>query len=224
MAWFSIQAIKRIFFAVVCIYLILSLWHSDSFLLFVLKPAIVGTLIWWVIGIKPPEQRLVLALSFSLLGDILLMFAADQFSLFLGGLIAFLITHVIYIAIFLGNVRLSDFMPTIWVPSLILLLAFAGLMLSILLPVLGKLALPVILYMIVIIAMAFFAINRLKQVSRRSYAFVVIGALLFVASDSILALNKFHTEINHSGFYVMLTYSLAQFCLVNGVTEHHNGS
>ncbi|MCB0667922.1 MAG: lysoplasmalogenase [Saprospiraceae bacterium] len=224
MAWISIPGIKRIFFTVVCTYLILSLCCSGSFLLFILKPAIVGTLIWWVIGVKPPEQRLVFALSFSLLGDTLLMFAADQFSLFLGGLVAFLITHLIYIAIFLRNVRFSDFMTAVWIPSLILLIAFAGLMLSILLPVLGELALPVILYMIVIISMAFFAINRIKQVSRRSYIFVVIGALLFVASDSILALNKFHSEINHSGFYVMLTYSFAQFCLVTGLTEPQDGS
>jgi len=49
---------------------------------------------------------------------------------------------------------------------------------------------------------------------------VLAGAWLFMASDSILAFNKFHTAIEYSGPLIMTTYILAQFLIVEGARRH----
>ncbi len=45
----------------------------------------------------------------------------------------------------------------------------------------------------------------------------VIGALFFIISDSLIAINAFHHDISHHEFYIMPTYYLAIFLLALGV-------
>lgn len=47
--------------------------------------------------------------------------------------------------------------------------------------------------------------------------YLIIGALLFVLSDSILAINIFYKQSILGGMAVMLTYVIAQFLLVEGM-------
>ena len=42
------------------------------------------------------------------------------------------------------------------------------------------------------------------------------GALLFVISDSVLAINKFYQPFEVAGVIIMLTYGLAQLFIVEG--------
>jgi uncharacterized membrane protein YhhN len=65
--------------------------------------------------------------------------------------------------------------------------------------------------------MAYFAMIRKK--SNATYVPVLLGSLLFIASDSLLALNEFTDYINHAGLGVMTTYIAAQFLIVTGITE-----
>jgi uncharacterized membrane protein YhhN len=58
--------------------------------------------------------------------------------------------------------------------------------------------------------------NRYGKVSAPSYVWILMGAVLFVASDSILAINKFHHSIEYSRYLIMLTYMLAQYSIVRG--------
>jgi uncharacterized membrane protein YhhN len=51
---------------------------------------------------------------------------------------------------------------------------------------------------------------------------LMIGAALFVASDSILALNKFKKHFDLAGIYIMATYILAQFFIVVGSIRYRN--
>lgn len=48
---------------------------------------------------------------------------------------------------------------------------------------------------------------------------VITGALLFVASDSLLAINKFYQPFNSAGLAIMATYGLAQLFIVIGLTK-----
>jgi len=50
---------------------------------------------------------------------------------------------------------------------------------------------------------------------------VFIGAILFMFSDSILALNKFLQPIPLSSILIMLSYAFAQFCIVIGILKHN---
>ncbi len=48
-----------------------------------------------------------------------------------------------------------------------------------------------------------------------------VGAVLFLASDSLIAIDRFLTDIPHAGVWVMLTYAAAQGCLTLGVVLKH---
>ena len=66
--------------------------------------------------------------------------------------------------------------------------------------------------------MAFFGINRLKVLN--GYLYIVYGVILFVISDTVLAINNFADGFWQGGFVVMLTYILAQYFIVEGYAKH----
>jgi uncharacterized membrane protein YhhN len=49
---------------------------------------------------------------------------------------------------------------------------------------------------------------------------MVLGALLFVISDSLLAINKFYQDIPLAGVLIMLTYGLAQLFIMEGAISY----
>lgn len=75
---------------------------------------------------------------------------------------------------------------------------------------------PVIFYAIVILTMLSGSINRLEKVNRPSYWLVLAGAVLFVISDSLIAVNKFSCHIEYSRIWVMATYISAQYLIIIG--------
>lgn len=81
---------------------------------------------------------------------------------------------------------------------------------------LGNMLIPVFVYMIVILMMAITAFLRQQKVFKKSFILVFIGAILFIISDSILALNKFYMPVRFSSVSIMLTYAVAQFFIVMG--------
>ncbi len=157
----------------------------------------------------------LLALIFSLLGDVLLMFVDVSANFFMSGLLAFLTAHIMYIIVFLKQKKSSKKAPIF----IAILLIFASIIFYILKDGLGDLLIPVIVYMSTILLMAFTAFLRQGSVSKVSFIFVFLGALFFITSDSLLALNKFHEPLSHSGISIMLTYSIAQLFIVLGLKK-----
>ena len=100
-----------------------------------------------------------------------------------------------------------------------ILLAGTGLMV-VLYPVLGNMKIPVMVYSIVLMLMAAYALLRVGRTSRASFVWVFIGALLFMISDSLLAINKFYSAFAFANVAVMMTYINAQFMIVRGVLTH----
>lgn len=155
------------------------------------------------------------AIAFAWAGDILLEFTGRSELFFILGLASFLLAHAAYLAVFImepGKNFLSGKRILILVPVLvygICLLAFLS-------GDLGTLKGPVIIYAVTILAMLAAAINRAGKVTRRSYLFVLSGAVLFVLSDSILAIARFSVHFSLSGASVMITYILAQYFIVAG--------
>lgn len=174
------------------------------------KPLLVPCLVVMVWLDRRAIQRhgtMLAALFFSWLGDVLLMGAGEGF--FMGGLAAFLSAHVCYIWIFSrgGTFRLLRVLPFLMYVALLL----AG-------PLNGKLPedlqIPLYAYVAVITAMGVMA--SLRNTQRPGYELVLIGSILFILSDSFLALNKFSSPLPLAGFWVMFTYALAQFFIVKG--------
>jgi len=159
----------------------------------------------------------VLALFFAWLGDVFLLFSGTKF--FLLGLGGFLIMQGIYSFIFLKE---RDSQPG---KSLItaMMLGFFSIGFNYYLwPFTTEIRVTVIVYSIAIAIMAFAGISRGK--SLHGYNFVFIGVILFVISDTVLAINSFADGIWNGGPIVMLTYILAQFFIVEGYSKHLRSS
>lgn len=193
-----------------------------DWLKYISKPMItVSLLIYFLVSTDRTNRSgmVIFTIILSLAGDVLLM----KNELFVPGLIAFLAAHLFYIFAYrqhqheesqnalMGLQRIRLAFPII--------LAGTGLVV-ILYPVLGELKIPVIIYASVLVLMTIIALFRLGRTTQSSFWLVFFGAILFMISDSILAINKFIQPITIAGFWIMLTYSLAQFLIIRGLLQH----
>jgi uncharacterized membrane protein YhhN len=153
-------------------------------------------------ALHPSYMLLVAAgLVFSLAGDVLLMLPRDRF---VAGLVAFLVAHLLYIRAF----TLEGVRATWWI--VVPLAAYAVVLLRILLPhVAAKLKAPVVVYALVLLAMAWAAVER-DAGGRAGGMYAALGALLFVASDTALAINRFARPFRGADAVVLGTYYAAQ--------------
>jgi alkylglycerol monooxygenase len=153
-------------------------------------------------GIGRFDGLLMLALAFSLAGDVFLMFHGY----FIPGLVSFLVAHLCYIALFKDGAA--------WWPSrraLVVTLGLAAAMYAVLfafLPTVLKVA--VAAYAVVIALMAAQAIGRATVLRNAQSVGVAVGACFFMLSDSLLAINRFAIALPLAQLWVLATYYLAQ--------------
>jgi uncharacterized membrane protein YhhN len=162
---------------------------------------------------------LLIALTFSWLGDIVISFAPQGEWYFIGGLVCFLLAHLSYIKLFWESIRehvQSRGYPT-WAWSMVILFSVA--LLVLLIPKLGALRLPVILYALIISTMCIIAFKGWAHWQIDAGTWIVAGACSFVLSDSLLAINKFHTPLPFASLLIMATYLFAQWALVHGIAH-----
>ncbi len=202
--------------AVSCAYLglIVTQHANGSPLSVVLKVASIGLLVVFASASHLRSKLLILALAFSAAGDLFLeirhLGGFDQLRLFLLGLLAFLIAHVFYVALFVKN-RLASGAARGSVVIAVNLLACAAVTLAILWPGLAEMRGPVLGYSAVLTAVAIAA--QFTRYSRR----VAAGALLFFASDTMLAMDVFGHPFRGARALVWVTYFAAQFLITTGV-------
>ncbi len=157
-------------------------------------------------GSKKREKSLLLtALAFSVAGDVWLMFPG----FFIQGLASFLVAHLFYIALFKRGVS--------WFPSkpvLAVCVVYGVSMYAYLLPHLGAgLQIPVAVYIFFIALMGAQAIGRAVALKTTESKWVAVGSLFFMASDSLLAINKFVSPIPLSQLWILGTYFAAQLLI-----------
>lgn len=87
---------------------------------------------------------------------------------------------------------------------------------------LGGLKVPVFVYTTVLISMNIFALNRFGKVNDKSFQLIMIGAICFALSDSLLALNKFLIPLPLAGVWILATYAAAQYFITQGVLSKSN--
>jgi uncharacterized membrane protein YhhN len=164
------------------------------------------------------KKILITALTFSWIGDVILLFADKGEIYFILGLVAFLVSHVFYIVLFSKQAISKTIKNKISFGAGIgLIVIYFLMMISTLAPKLGSLTVPVVIYAIVISTMLFYALKGSFQWNTIPYQSVLIGAVFFISSDSILAFNKFDQPIPYASFLIMITYLAAQFCIVWGI-------
>lgn len=170
---------------------------------------------------KGLSKWVLAALLFSLFGDFLLMFERNDSIFFLLGLSAFLIAHIFYI-IFFHKVRVKENVKSNpWL--LVLVVIYYAALINLLSPYLADLKIPVLVYGIVISVMFMLAMHMLFIKNKPAGQWMMVGALLFVMSDSILAINKFYQPFEAAGVLIMLTYGMAQFLIVHGAIKYIRG-
>lgn len=175
------------------------------------KPLLMPLLAAWFLSATAAGRRRTLVaagLGWSWLGDLALMPSSPAW--FLTGLGAFLVAQLTYATAFWPDRRASVLArPALALPYLGVLVA----LLAVLWDHLGALRLPVVLYAVVIVAMAVLAtgVNRA----------VAIGAALFVVSDALIALNTLAglLRLPAHGFWVMVTYLAAQALIAEGISR-----
>jgi uncharacterized membrane protein YhhN len=210
----------KIYFFISLIYL-LALLFGYEYLDLYLKPALIPLLGFAVYAYKrfPSRNSLLTALAFSWVGDIVLLFADIAEIYFILALASFLISHLIYCTLFNKQKAVEIRNNIVFrIGCLIILLYVVG-MISFLLPTLGTLKVPVIIYAFVISTMLLFAFNGFLSWSKPGNKYVFYGAVIFIISDSILAINKFYTPIQKGSFFIMVTYLVAQYLIVDGILK-----
>ncbi len=159
-----------------------------------------------VVGLK--GKLLFAALLLSAGGDIALALNEGQY--FTVGLGFFLVAHIVYIVAFSRDFKAQRSR----IPIAVLLAVYAVAIAIIMTDSLEEMTIPVYVYMVVITLMGIFAAFRGPKSK-----LVLYGALSFIVSDSILAINEFMVSVPASDYLVMLTYYLAQFLIIYGFVK-----
>ncbi len=163
-------------------------------------------------GMRRDAELLALGLGFSAAGDVLLDLNPRYFIFGLG---AFLLTHVTYTCLFVRNRAPGVRLEPARLAGVLLVLAGSAMLAAWIVPSVGDLAVPVVFYICAITAMVTAAI--LGRFKRR---WVAAGAILFLISDSLLAIHRFKTPVPLRDYLVWVTYYAGQ-C---GITLGYLGS
>ena len=200
------------------VYIILSAVHiigevyEKITIRYITKPMLMPILLlFYVTATTTIWFGIISALICGCIGDILLMFKKEE--LFTFGLLSFLIGHIAYTATFVSGATITIVGGIAIIPY-ILTIAILYKFLS---PGLEKMKGPVVVYMIVIMTMSYTSLLRALNLMEMMAFIVVIGTILFIVSDGIIAVNKFKREIPHAQVLIMITYLCGQFLIVYGM-------
>jgi uncharacterized membrane protein YhhN len=152
---------------------------------------------WW---------GLVAGLAWSLAGDVLLMLPRDRF---LAGLGCFLVAQVCYLVAFTSDTPFAARRLPFLGWGLVGVAALTAIWPN--LP--AALRIPVVLYAGLLLTMAAQAASRAAYLRTPAALGAALGATFFVASDTLLGLNRFGFAVPHSRLLVLGTYFTAQWLI-----------
>jgi uncharacterized membrane protein YhhN len=200
------------------------------------KPATMLALLWWMwqsTGLGGAMLWFTLGAIFCLAGDVFLMIPRNMF---IFGLVAFLFGHFFYIlglnntpplANLAGLFLLLVLTKPLAIIALILILIYLIWLYRTLAGGLetggnAKLKIPVLIYAIVISLMVYSALMTWYRAGWPTAAAISasLGAVLFYASDSMLAWDRFLKPLSHARLRVMVTYHLGQIGILLGAMLH----
>lgn len=152
------------------------------------------------------KSLMMAAFSFCLLGDILLLFDAY----FVYGLAAFLMGHILFAS---GFIKLKGFyfhpVATVGIFAVGTFLFFW------LRPDLGAFMVPVALYVFVICFMATQGVGLYMRDKSKVFGSIAMAVLLFMLSDTLIAIAKFKAPFAYSSLLILGTYWLSIGLIAN---------
>ncbi len=181
---------------------------AETKMVFKLFPMILIILFALSTRIRSPRYYVLICtgLIFCAIGDYTLQW-------FIIGLISFLIGHIFYIAAFSEG---KEHVPNRVKAILLFYGAFMAAWMCSTLSTQGEtvLAVAVFAYISVILGMGWMSFKT-------GSLYAKIGATFFILSDSILAVNKFITDIPFSHELIMITYYSAQIFISFSITQYY---
>jgi len=175
---------------------------------FAAKPATMIALIGVALTLTPHidarRWAFVVALIFSLVGDVFLMLPRD---FFVQGLSAFLVAHVAYIVgLRIGAAEIRPLVVSA-IPVAVAAALIGGRILRALRDKRPELVVPVSAYIGVLAVMVAAALATGEPLA-------AFGAVFFMASDSLIAWSRFVMPLDWAPVTIMVTYHIAQAMLV----------
>lgn len=146
---------------------------------------------------KKVVQLAVFAFVFSWLGDMFLMFGERGFIFFMSGLVSFLVAQIVYVFLFLRTINLSGKKPFLKKKPYFLIgyIAYGLIVYTVFYNQLDAVhRVAVFVYVVGLLGMSSMALNRFGNGHPISFRYIFIGSLLFVFSDTVLAVNKFRGQ------------------------------
>ena len=204
---------------------LLAIYLDNDTLRFISKSALMPVLATYFLtqtrsGSSGLKTWILLALIFSWIGDLLLLFEEKKSVFFLLGLSSFFVAQVFYI-VFFHNIRMKEYIRGNAL-LLLLVIVYYFILMSIVSPFLGNMKLAVRIYGVVLSFMWMLAMHTLFSKNKKAGWWMTLGAILFVVSDSLLAINKFYSTFNYAPLMIMLTYGLAQLFIAEGAVRYIN--
>lgn len=214
------KKIFLLFFVVITLCDVLASSTGHEQLRWFFKPAVMITLIIFyaihTLVATRFDRLIIAAFTFSFYGDVLLI-RSDKELFFMIGVLMFMLCHVFYIKAFIPlSYSFSSFFKDAikkWWILLILTTVGVAVYWSIYTSLGLVLQIAVGLYILIIVTMSAMAFLRRTYTSIMSYNCGIVGAILFMISDAILALDMFAYSIPYEGAIIMLTYAVAQYFL-----------
>ena len=210
------KVLPLIAFVLFCIIDFLGIYLEKQMMINFAKPMLMITLFWYYYSnTKTVNKHFVLGLFFSFLGDVLLLGSGELYFIF--GLLFFLIAHIFYIIMvfkILRKIKLKEFLIA-GIPFLILFFV----LMNILYDGLGTMRIPVIVYALTISFFGVVSLVLFLQTKTKTSLLLLIGVLIFITSDTVLALNLFYEKQSFYPLLIMMTYVLAQYLICRFVLK-----
>jgi pimeloyl-ACP methyl ester carboxylesterase/uncharacterized membrane protein YhhN len=151
---------------------------------------------------------------------------------FLAGLGSFLIAHLMYIPAFIKSTNQEKPIllrrPWLALPFVLMVFGLISFLMNEAHPNFVEMKIPIVVYATVILFMVVSAVNRYNRVPQASFKWVAIGAIMFMVSDSIIALSRFSGlfsgKENLATILIMALYAGGQFLIVKGCIEMYDRS
>lgn len=209
---------SKIYLAILFLHLVVIYKPESEVLYYVSKPLLLFSLTAFFIHRNGTGTRskksMVGALLLSLAGDVLLMREGELF--FLGGMAAFLLSHVFYLMFYFRQKFEKSILPLLGG----LMVSAAGLW-GLYSYVNTPSEIEPYLYAYGVVLSAHFVVSLMFAAHYKGVQWLsALGAFLFVASDFILSVNKFNEGSMYLQLAVMLTYGLAQYFIVLSVNNY----
>ena len=212
--------VPGLFFLVAAVLNLVGRFVGNEVLASAVKPMLMPFLALTALAAAGTTERkevrlLVLALLLGCVGDVFLIY--DGFLFFVAGMVAFLSGHICYMCLF-GGKSWKGFKAKTWIPAIIAMAALtAGLIIAI--GVNGAMLVPMCVYGFALMMLIFSTLAGVFRFRTCTWWILLVGALLFTFSDSLIAIGTFNGDFPGREFLVMLTYIAAQTLLAIGAVR-----